>query len=236
MLLKITDLGVVLGGLQILEGINLEVKEGELVAVVGSNGAGKTTLLRTISGLNKAASGKIEYMGKDITNLDTRQIAELGIAMVPEGKQLFQEMTVEENLKIGAYRRRNDNEFISKNLEKIYEMFPVLGQNRNRIAGTFSGGEQQMLTIGRSLMCEPKLLMIDEMSLGLAPIVIEMLMKKVKELNKQGTSILMVEQNTNQVLKICDYGYVIETGSIALDGTGEALLSNEHVKTAYLGI
>ena len=236
MLLKITNLGVVLGGLQILSGINLEIEEGKLVAVVGSNGAGKTTLLRTISGLTKAAEGAIEYMGQEITNRHTKDIADLGIAMVPEGKQLFAEMTVEENLKIGAFQHRKDKEFVARNLEKIYEMFPVLGQYRTRIAGTFSGGEQQMLTIGRSLMCEPKLLMIDEMSLGLAPIVIEMLMQKVQELNRQGTSILIVEQNTNQVLKIADYGYIVETGSIAMHGTGQELLNDPHVKSAYLGI
>lgn len=236
MLLKISDLDVVLNGLQILNGINLEIEEGKLVAVVGSNGAGKTVLLRTIMGLNKPAAGTIEFLGKNITGMSTKNIADLGIAMVPEGKQLFQEMTVEENLKIGAYRYRKNREYIENNLEKIYQMFPVLGENRTRIAGTFSGGEQQMLTIGRSLMCSPKLLMIDEMSLGLAPIVIEMLMRKVQELNRNGTSILIVEQNTNQVLKIADYGYVVETGTIALSGTGEELLNDAHVKSAYLGI
>jgi branched-chain amino acid transport system ATP-binding protein len=235
MLLKITNLGVVVDGLRVLENIGMEFGEGRLIAVVGANGAGKSTLLRAISGLDKPHAGKIEFEGRDITGWPPKSIAELGIAMVPEGKKLFYDMTVAENLKMGAYRFKEDSARIAKNMERMVELFPVLGKNRNRVAGTFSGGEQQMLTIARSLMSEPKLLMIDELSFGLAPIVVETLMQTVKQLNREGTSILLVEQNVNQVLKIADYGYVIENGELALEGTGEELRNNEHVKVAYLG-
>ena len=236
MLLEISNLGVVVDGLRVLEGIGMSFDEGRLIAVVGANGAGKSTLLRAISGLDKPHTGKIEFEGRDITGWPPKAVAELGVSMVPEGKKLFYEMTVVENLKIGAYRFRNDPARIAKNIDRIVGLFPVLGKNRNRIAGTFSGGEQQMLTIARSLMSEPKLLMIDELSLGLAPIVVDTLMQTVKQLNREGTSILLVEQNINQVLKIADYGYVIENGELALEGTGEALRNNEHVKVAYLGL
>jgi len=236
MLLKITNLGVVVDGLRVLEGVSMECGEGRLVAVVGANGAGKSTLLRTISGLDKPHTGKIEFDGRDITGRPPKSIAELGIAMAPEGKKLFYEMTAVENLKMGAYRFRDDASRIAKNIERMVELFPVLGKNRDRIAGTFSGGEQQMLTIARSLMSEPRLLMIDELSFGLAPIIVDTLMQTVKRLNREGTSIILVEQNVNQVLKIADYGYVIENGELALEGTGEELRNNEHVKTAYLGL
>ena len=236
MLLEISNLGVVVDGLRVLEGISMSFDEGRLIAVVGANGAGKSTLLRAISGLDKPHIGKIEFEGQNITGWPPKAVAELGISMVSEGKKLFYEMTVLENLEIGAYRFRNDPTRIDKNIERMMKLFPVLGKNRNRIAGTFSGGEQQMLTIARSLMSEPKLLMIDELSLGLAPIVVDTLMQTVKQLNREGTSILLVEQNINQVLKIADYGYVIENGELALEGTGETLRSNEHVKVAYLGL
>lgn len=235
MLLKITKLGVVVDGLRVLHDIGMEVKKGELVAVVGANGAGKSTLLRAVSGLDKPRDGRIEFEGQDITGLHPKKIADLGISMVPEGKRLFYEMTLMENLKIGAYRYRKDSARIKRNIERVFELFPVLGNNRNRIAGTFSGGEQQMLTISRGLMNDPKLLMIDELSLGLAPLVIDMLLQIVKQLNRDGTSILLVEQNVNQVLKIADHGYVIENGELALEGTGEELRNNQHVKVAYLG-
>jgi len=235
MLLKITNLGVVVDGLRVLEGINIKFGEGQLIAVVGANGAGKSTLLRAISGLDKPHIGKIEFEGQDITGWPPKSISELGIAMVPEGKKLFYEMTVVENLKMGAYRFKDDAARIAKNIERMIQLFPVLGKNLNRIAGTFSGGEQQMITIARSLMSDPKLLMIDELSLGLAPIIVDNLMQTVKQLNREGTSILLVEQNVNQVLKIADYGYVIENGELALEGAGEELRNNEHVKVAYLG-
>jgi branched-chain amino acid transport system ATP-binding protein len=236
MLLKITNLCVVVDGLRVLEGINVAIDEGRLVAVVGANGAGKSTLLRSISGLDKPCAGKIEFESQDITGWQPKAVAALGIAMVPEGKKLFYEMTVLENLKMGAYRFKNDAARIERNIERVFQLFPVLGKNRNRIAGTFSGGEQQMLTIARGLMSDPKLLMIDELSLGLAPIIVDTLMQTVKELNRDGVSILLVEQNVNQALKIVDYGYVIENGELALEGSGTELRSNAHVKAAYLGL
>jgi branched-chain amino acid transport system ATP-binding protein len=236
MLLKITNLCVVVDGLRVLEGIDVAIDEGRLVAVVGANGAGKSTLLRSISGLDKPCGGKIEFEGRDITGWQPKAVAALGIAMVPEGKKLFYEMTVLENLKMGAYRFKKDTARIDKNIDRVFQLFPVLGANRNRIAGTFSGGEQQMLTIARGLMSDPKLLMIDELSLGLAPIVVDTLMQTVKELNRDGVSILLVEQNVNQALKIVDYGYVIENGELALEGSGTELRNNAHVKAAYLGL
>jgi branched-chain amino acid transport system ATP-binding protein len=236
MLLEVTNLGVVVDGLRVLEGVSVKIDEGRLVAVVGANGAGKSTLLRAISGLDKPHAGKIEFEGRDITGWQPKLVASLGIAMVPEGKKLFYEMTVWENLKMGAYRFKKEPARIKQNIERVIALFPVLGKNRNRIAGTFSGGEQQMLTIGRGLMSDPKLLMIDELSLGLAPIVVDTLMQTVKELNRGGASILLVEQNVNQVLKIADSGYVIENGELALEGSGEELRNNAHVKAAYLGL
>ncbi|MDR2180285.1 MAG: ABC transporter ATP-binding protein [Synergistaceae bacterium] len=236
MLLEITNLCVVVDGLRVLEGIDITIDEGRLVAVVGANGAGKSTLLRAISGLDKPWAGKIEFEGLDITGWQPKAVAALGIAMVPEGKKLFYEMTVLENLKMGAYRFKQDAPRIARNIDRVFQLFPVLGENRNRIAGTFSGGEQQMLTIARGLMSDPKLLMIDELSLGLAPIVVDTLMQTVKELNRDGVSILLVEQNVNQALKIVDYGYVIENGELALEGSGTELRNNEHVKAAYLGL
>ena len=223
-------------GLRVLEGIDVAIDEGRLVAVVGANGAGKSTLLRAISGLDKPCAGKIQFEDQDITGWQPKAVASLGIAMVPEGKKLFYEMTVLENLKMGAYRFKKDAARVHRNIQRVFQLFPVLGENRNRIAGTFSGGEQQMLTIARGLMSDPKLLMIDELSLGLAPIVVDTLMQTVKALNKDGVSILLVEQNVNQALKIVDYGYVIENGELALEGSGTELRNNAHVKAAYLGL
>jgi branched-chain amino acid transport system ATP-binding protein len=236
MLLKVTNLCVVVDGLRVLEGIDVSIDEGRLVAVVGANGAGKSTLLRSISGLDKPCAGKIEFENQDITGWQPKAVAALGIALVPEGKKLFYEMTVLENLKMGAYRFKNDSTRIEKNIERVFQLFPVLGKNRGRIAGTFSGGDQKMLTIARGLMSDPKLLMIDELSLGLAPIVVDTLMQTVKDLNRDGVSILLVEQNVNQALKIVDYGYVIENGELALEGSGTELRDNAHVKAAYLGL
>lgn len=236
MLLTVSNLDVVLGGLRVLHDINIVLNPGELVAVVGANGAGKSTLLRTIAGLDKPVSGEIKFEEKLIIGMSANKIADLGISLVPEGKKLFYQMTVLENLKIGAYKFKKDKARIQKNIERVFDLFPVLGNNRNRIAGTFSGGEQQMLTIGRGLMSDPKILMIDELSLGLAPKVVDMLMQIIKQLNRQGMSIILVEQNVKQVLKIADRGYVIENGDMALTGTGLDLLANEHVRIAYLGL
>ncbi len=235
-LLEINDLSVRLGGLSILHDVNLLVNKGELVTVIGSNGAGKSTLLNTISGLIKQEKGEIFFDGENLEKLSADKRALAGLTAVPEGKQLFYHMTVIENLKMGGYKYRRDKERIEKNIQRIFDLFPILEQHQNRIAGTFSGGEQQMLTIGRGLMSEPTLLMIDELSLGLAPKVITQLMGVVKDLNSEGMSILIVEQNINAVLKIADKGYVIENGSIVMQGTGEELRTSEHIQNAYLGL
>ncbi len=236
MYLKISDLNVSLGGMSILQNVNLHTNKGELVVVVGSNGAGKSTLVRTICGLNKCQSGIIEFEGKQIQNLEPYAVAAAGISRVPEGRQLFPAMTVRENLEIGAYNIRKDKKRVEENIEKVYTMFPVLKQYENRIASTFSGGEQQMLAVGRALMSDPKILLMDEMSLGLAPIVISEIFEKIKELNKSGMSILLIEQNARQALRIADRAYVIENGRNALEGTGQELLNNPQVKEAYLGL
>ena len=236
MYLKISDLNVSLGGMSILQNVNLHTNKGELVVVVGSNGAGKSTLVRTICGLNKCQTGTIEFDGKTIQNLEPHEITRLGISRVPEGRQLFPAMTVRENLEVGAYTIRKDKKRVEENIEKVYTMFPVLKKYETRIASTFSGGEQQMLAVGRALMCDPKILLMDEMSLGLAPIVIGEIFDKIKELNKAGMSILLIEQNARQALRIADRAYVIENGRIALEGTGQELLNNPQVKEAYLGL
>jgi branched-chain amino acid transport system ATP-binding protein len=235
-LLKVDDLSVRLSGLSILHDVNISVDQGDLVTVIGSNGAGKSTLLKTISGLVHQEKGHIEFDGKDMSEYSADKRALAGLTAVPEGKQLYYHMTVVENLKMGGYKYRKDKAKIERNIQNIFEIFPILGEHRDRIAGTFSGGEQQMLTIARGLMSEPKLLMIDELSLGLAPKVIAMLMDIVKELNQDGMSILIVEQNINAVLKIADKGYVIENGTIVMEGTGEELRNSEHIKDAYLGL
>ncbi|MBS4212725.1 MULTISPECIES: ABC transporter ATP-binding protein [Neobacillus] len=236
MLLQISSLNVTLSGLKILQDVSLHINEGELVVVVGANGAGKSTLLRTITGLNPAESGSIQYMGKEIANQSPTTLPATGLCMVPEGRQLFPEMTAKENLLIGAYHYRKDSKRVANNLKKVYEMFPVLEKNADRIASTFSGGEQQMISIGRGLMSEPKILMIDELSLGLAPMVTEALFKTIKELNRSGISIMLIEQNARQALKIADRAYVMESGRIVMEGSGEELLNDDHVRVAYLGL
>lgn len=236
MLLKVEDLHVHLSGLHIIQGVNFHVNEGELVVLVGANGAGKSTTVRTIVGINHVTKGNITLIDKDITNLPTEVITGDGIALVPEGRQLFPELTAKENLLMGAYHYRKEKEKVEEQLDFVYDMFPVLAKYENRIASTFSGGEQQMISIGRGLMSRPKILFIDELSLGLAPIVIESLFETIKELNKKGISILLIEQNARQALKIADRAYVMETGVITLDGDGQSLLNNEYVKQAYLGI
>lgn len=236
MLLSVENMNVYLSGLHIIQGINFHVNEGELVVIVGANGAGKSTTVRTISGLNPCAAGKVTFNNEDVTNRPSASIAGLGISMVPEGRQLFPELTAKENLLMGAYHYRKNKKMVMEQLEKVYEMFPVLKKYEGRIASTFSGGEQQMITIGRGLMSRPKIMMIDELSLGLAPLVIESLFKVIKELNATGMSILLIEQNARQALKIADRGYVMENGVITMEGTGMELLNNEHVKAAYLGL
>ncbi len=233
-MLTIHDLHVSYGGIQALRGIDLEVPDGKIVTLIGANGAGKSTTLRTISGLVKAESGSVTYDGTELLGLPIYKILELGIAMVPEGRRVFTNLTVLENLRIGAYLRKN-KEDVEKDLQWVYSLFPRLEERAWQLAGTLSGGEQQMLAVGRALMSRPKLMMMDEPSLGLAPIVVKGIFDIIKEINRQGVTVLLIEQNANMALKTADVGYVLETGEITLTGTGAELLSNEAVKRAYLG-
>ena len=233
-MLKIENLHVSYGGIRALRGISLEVPDGRIVTLIGANGAGKSTTLRTISGLVKADSGSIIYDGEELLGMPIYKILEKGIAQVPEGRCVFTNLTVRENLKIGAYLR-NDKEQIEKDLEWVYELFPRLKERDWQLAGTLSGGEQQMLAVARALMSKPKLIMMDEPSLGLAPLVVKGIFDIIRALNAQGVTVLLIEQNANMALKIADYAYVLETGRIGLTGTGRELLVNEEVRKAYLG-
>lgn len=233
-MLEMKNLYVSYGMMEVIHGINLKVDSGELVSVIGPNGAGKTTLIKTTMGLVPLHSGSILYDGQDISALPAHKRAEMGIGYVPEGRRVFGDLTVEENLRIGAYRLP-DTKQIRPNLQKVYEMFPRLGERKNQLARTMSGGEQQMLAIGRALMLSPRLLLIDEVSMGLMPIMVNTCFQIIKELNESGITILMVEQNANKALKIANRGYVIEAGNITLEGTAEVLRSNDMVQKAYLG-
>ncbi len=232
-MLKIQDLRVSYGGIEAVKGISLNVPQGCIVTLIGANGAGKSTTLRTISGLVKSKSGKILYMDEDITNLPTEQIVAKGITLVPEGRRVFPDLSVYENLKIGAYLRKGEN--LTDDFNWIYDLFPRLKERSWQMAGTLSGGEQQMLAVGRALMSHPKLMMMDEPSLGLAPLVVQGIFDIIKEVHKLGVTILLIEQNANLALRAADYGYVLETGTIKMSGTGHELLSNDDVKAAYLG-
>ena len=233
-MLEVKDLHVSYGGIRALRGVNLEVPDGRIVTLIGANGAGKSTLLRTISGLVKAESGSITYDGKELLGMPINKILELGIAQVPEGRRVFTNLSVLENLKIGAYLRK-DKAGIQKDIEWVYELFPRLQERSWQMAGTLSGGEQQMLAVGRALMSRPKLMMMDEPSLGLAPLVVKGIFEIIREINRQGVTVLLIEQNANMALKTADVAYVLETGEITLHGTGAELLTNEAVKRAYLG-
>lgn len=233
-MIKIDNLVVAYGGIEALKGISLEVPSGKIVTLVGANGAGKSTTLKSIVGLVKPKSGTISYEGEDLAKLDTANMVKKGIALVPEGRKVFADLTVLENLKIGAYTRR-DKKGIEEDLEKVYSLFPRLKERTWQAAGTLSGGEQQMLAIGRALMSKPKLIMMDEPSLGLAPIVVKELFGIIKKINEEGMTVLLIEQNANAALKIADLGYIMETGTISLKGTGKELLANEDIKKAYLG-
>ena len=215
-----------------LYNISLKVNQGEIVAFIGANGAGKSTFLKTISGLLRVESGSIHYEGKEIHHLPSHEIASLGIAHVPEGRRIFSRLTVLENLELGAYL---NGEKISRRLERVYYLFPVLKERVRQLGGTLSGGEQQMLAMGRALMSEPKILMLDEPSMGLAPILVEKIFRTIKEINLQGLTILLVEQNAHQTLSLAHRAYVLETGRIVLEGSGSELLQNETVRNAYLG-
>ena len=233
-MLEVRDLEVYYGVIQAIKGISFDVNQGEIVALIGANGAGKTTTLHTITGLISAKTGKIVYEGTDITRVPGYKLVGMGIAHVPEGRRVFATLTVLQNLKMGAYTRK-DKEEIEATLKMIYQRFPRLEERKNQLAGTLSGGEQQMLAIGRALMSRPEIIMMDEPSLGLAPIIVKGVFDIIREINKQGVTILLVEQNANMALKAANLGYVMETGRITLSGTGAELLENEAVKAAYLG-
>ncbi|EHJ00255.1 MULTISPECIES: ABC transporter ATP-binding protein [unclassified Clostridium] len=233
-MIKINDLVVAYGGIEALKGISLEVPSGKIVTLVGANGAGKSTTLKSIVGLVKPKGGSIDYEGTDLTKLNTELMVKKGIALVPEGRRVFADLTVLENLKIGAYSRK-DRAGIAEDMEKVYSLFPRLKERTWQLAGTLSGGEQQMLAIGRALMSRPKLIMMDEPSLGLAPIIVKELFGIIKRINEEGMTVLLIEQNANAALKIADIGYIMETGKITLSGSGKELLSNDEIKKAYLG-
>ena len=233
-MLRITDLHVSYGGIKALRGVSLEVPDGKIVTLIGANGAGKSTLLRTISGLVKAESGSIDLDNSEIINRSIASICDKGIALVPEGRRVFANLTVEENLRIGAYLRK-DKEKIREDYEWVYTLFPRLKERSWQLAGTLSGGEQQMLAVGRALMSRPKILMMDEPSLGLAPLIDQQIFDIIREINKAGVTILLIEQNANMALNIADDAYVLETGAIVLHGPGKELMENEQVKEAYLG-
>ncbi len=233
-MLELNDINVYYGKIHAVKNISLKIKKGELVALLGANGAGKTTTLRTISGMLRAKSGSIIFDGQDINKIEAHKIVAMGLAHCPEGRQVFSRLSVLENLKIGAFLRK-DHKKIEKDLELVYSLFPVLAERKNQSAGTLSGGEQQMLAIGRSLMSNPSLLLFDEPSLGLAPIIIEKIFEVIKELKNEGKTILLVEQNAYNALAIADRGYVLETGNIKLSGEAGDLLANDEVKKAYLG-
>jgi branched-chain amino acid transport system ATP-binding protein len=233
-MLRLTDVHTFYGRIHALKGVSIEVPEGAIVALLGANGAGKTTLLRTISGLTPAASGRIEYDGKTIEKMPPQKIVQQGIAQAPEGRQVFTELTVLENLKMGTYSRK-DKSGADKDLERVFEYFPKLKQRIGQMAGTLSGGEQQMVAIGRAVMSRPKILLLDEPSLGLAPLIVREIFHIIEEINKQGTTVLLVEQNAYQALRIAHFGYVLETGRVALHGSGEELRHNEEIRHSYLG-
>ena len=232
--LSISNLRVKYGAIEALKGVDITVHEGSIVALLGANGAGKTTTLRTISGLVPAYSGSIEFYGKPIHTLETEKIAGLGIAQSPEGRQVFRDLTVEENLRVGAFTVKSRKQ-ITANFERVFGYFPVLKTRRKQVASTLSGGEQQMLAIGRALMSSPKILLLDEPSLGLAPLIVQDIMRIVKEIASEGTTVIIVEQNAAQTLKIADYGYVLEVGTLTMQGPAQELANDPKLIQAYLG-
>jgi branched-chain amino acid transport system ATP-binding protein len=234
-MLQIDGIEAFYGRVRALAQVSLRVGVGEVVALIGSNGAGKTTTLRTISGLVHAARGRISFAGQDVTSVPAAKRVELGIGHVPEGRRLFPRMSVQDNLTLGAYTR-NDPVEIEKDRQRVFELFPRLKERQTQVSGTLSGGEQQMLAIGRAMMTRPKVLMMDEPSLGLAPILVETIFRIIEEINQQGIPILLVEQNAHQALRVADRAYVLETGSIVKEGTGRELLESEDVAKAYLGM
>lgn len=234
-MLKIDNLDVFYGGIHALKGISFNIQEGQIVTLIGSNGAGKTTILKVISGIVKQKNGAVIFNGEDINRLPSEKIVELGVIHVPEGRKIFTALNVEENLLMGAYLRKDKKE-IEEDLKNVYELFPRLEERRKQMGGTLSGGEQQMLAIGRALMSKPKLLMLDEPSMGLAPIVVQEIFETIEKLNKErNLTVLLVEQNANIALQVAHHAYVIETGEIVLEGSGKELLGDDRVRKAYLG-
>ena len=231
-MLKVDNIHVYYGAIHAVKGVSLEVNDGEIVALIGANGAGKSTVLKTISGLMHPRSGNISFMGENITHTDAYKLLRHGLAHVPEGRRIFLQMSVQENLDMGAFTQKN----VSKeDLDMVFQLFPRLKERRNQVAGTLSGGEQQMLAMSRALMSHPKLMMLDEPSMGLAPILVDQIFSIIQDLHKAGTTILLVEQNASKALKIADRAYVLETGNITLSGTGAELAKSDEVRKAYLG-
>jgi branched-chain amino acid transport system ATP-binding protein len=232
-LLEVDEIHTYYGSIEALKGVSLTVEEGEVVTLIGSNGAGKSTTLRSISGLTQPRQGEIRFMGEDVARLPAQEIVRLGISQAPEGRRCFQRMTVRENLELGAYLRRDAN--VSSDLDRVFSLFPRLLERERQKAGTMSGGEQQMLAIGRAIMANPRLLLLDEPSMGIAPILVERIYETIREINRQGTTILLVEQNANYALDVSQRGYVLETGRVALSDKSSALRENPEVQNAYLG-
>ncbi|MDY7041383.1 MAG: ABC transporter ATP-binding protein [Chloroflexota bacterium] len=234
MILEVKDLNVFYGAIHALQGISFQVEEGEIVTLIGANGAGKSTTLNTICGLLRSRRGQILFRGKDVTKTSADRIVKLGISQVPEGRKIFAPLTVRENLEMGAFTR-NDKQGIQKSMKRVFTSFPRMEERLSQLGGTLSGGEQQMLAVSRGLMSDPQLLLLDEPSMGLAPILVEEIFEIIKEINEQGVSILLVEQNANMALQVANRGYVLETGRIVLEGTAQELRENPQVKAAYLG-
>lgn len=234
-MLSLKNISVKYGSFAAIHDINIEVNEGEIVVLLGSNGAGKSTTFRTISGLSKPSEGELYFEGKSLNKVSADKIVQLGIGQCPEGRKLFPAMSVQENLRMGAYIHRRKRDEIKKSLEHVYELFPILRDKRDNAAGSLSGGQQQMLAIGRALMSKPKLMLLDEPSVGLAPLVVEQMFEVIQQINREGTTILLAEQNANAALKIADKGYVFENGSIVLQGTSAELFANDEVRKAYIG-
>ena len=232
-ILKVDNINVYYGAIHAIKGVSFHVDRGEVVTLIGANGAGKSTTLQTISGLLRSRTGSVDFLGENISRLPPHKIVELGLAQVPEGRRIFLQMTVQENLEMGAYTRSGSG--VDEDLEKVFAQFPRLKERRRQVAGTLSGGEQQMLAIGRALMSSPKLLMLDEPSMGLAPILVEQIFDIIRRLHENGTTILLVEQNAQMALSVADRAYVMETGSISLSGTGRELAESDQVKKTYLG-
>jgi branched-chain amino acid transport system ATP-binding protein len=233
-MLKVEDLTVHYGVIEAIKGISFEINEGEVVALIGSNGAGKTTTLHAISGLLKPTNGTITFEGNEITNIPANKIVSLGLAQVPEGRRVFAEQTVMENLELGAYTRK-DPEGVKKDIDMVFTRFPILRERKDQISGTLSGGEQQMLAMGRALMAKPKLLLLDEPSMGLAPLLVKEIFSIIKDISEAGTTVLLVEQNAKMALNIADRAYVLETGKVTMTGTGKELADSDEIRKAYLG-